>query len=272
MTISEGEKKIYLEKVRQFNRLMAKSIEGPDCIDERVCDGRCCYIHIDVPKFLAEYHVEQGNARMEDFIRGNVFSFQLAVTDDKAKCVFFDENLNGCALHSTEMKPPQCWIYPTGFSNEPGIEKKFDENGKIKCKTADGWWIMDEYAVKQAEKIFKSYVEFCRKEAKFENSEDEVLKRLEHIWDLFRQTPPQTVAGLRDSWDSFKILQAEGMSLRMKKYCNEIKGKEEKRYFKCEHACRSVSSLITERIKERLPQYIEKVGFKRDYTLQELDL
>ena len=101
--------------VKRFNALMNSAIDGPNCLD--MCHGDCCSIRINVPKILANEFINLGYANKEDFIRSDVFSFKLRFDEKKGKCFLFDKNINGCSVHNSGIKPPQCWIYPTNFSN-----------------------------------------------------------------------------------------------------------------------------------------------------------
>ena len=168
-----------LKKVNQYNLLMKNAIEGPNCINPKICLADCCHIMIDVPKFLAEYYTENDLATKEDFSRGDLFSFKINVTPANSKCVFYDKELNGCSLHSTMHKPPQCWIYPTGFSNDPGEEKSFADDGTIKCKKASGWKIIDVTKTKEAKRIFDDYVAYCENEFAQETVKERIKERLE---------------------------------------------------------------------------------------------
>ena len=123
----------FWEVVKRFNSLMKSAIDGPNCLD--VCYGDCCSIRINVPKILANEYIDKGYASKDDFIRSDVFSFKLRFDEEKAKCFLYDKNINGCLVHASGIKPPQCWIYPTKFANP--------ENKEISCKKASGWKIID---------------------------------------------------------------------------------------------------------------------------------
>jgi hypothetical protein len=70
---------------------MASAIQGPNCIDEKICHGDCCHIHIDIPRILANYYIEHNLAIKENFIRGEIFSFNWQF-DLKILNVFFMDN------------------------------------------------------------------------------------------------------------------------------------------------------------------------------------
>jgi len=134
--------------VKEFNILMKSAIIGPDCL--AVCNGDCCSIKINVPKVLAKEYIKRGYASKKDFIRNDIFSFQLRFDDKTGKCFLFDKEIDGCSVHNSGIKPPQCWIYPTNFS--------MPDDKDIRCKKAGGWRIIDPEKAKKAEKLLKYYV------------------------------------------------------------------------------------------------------------------
>ena len=138
---------LFWQIIKKFNYLMKSAIKGPNCTDPSICHGDCCSIKIDVPKILAEEYIKRGYAKKKDFTRSNVFSFQLRFEDKTGKCFLFNKEINGCLVHNTGIKPPQCWIYPTSFSNTFNVE--------IQCKHASGWKIIDSKKTKTAEKLLK---------------------------------------------------------------------------------------------------------------------
>ena len=140
---------------------MSSAIEGPNCLD--VCNADCCSIKIDVPKILAQEYIKKGYATKEDFIRGDVFSFKLRFDDEKGKCFLYNKKINGCLVHNSGIKPPQCWIYPTKFSNP--------DNKEISCKKAKSWRIIDSEKTKEAERLLNYYTFLCQLEAKKELKE-----------------------------------------------------------------------------------------------------
>ena len=109
----------FWQVVRRFNNLMSSAIEGPNCIF--VCHGDCCSIKINVPKILAQEYIKKGDATKDDFIRGDIFSFKLRFDDLKGKCFLYNKKINGCLVHNSGIKPPQCWIYPTKFFNPDNL-------------------------------------------------------------------------------------------------------------------------------------------------------
>jgi len=260
-----------LDAVKQFNNIMSTSISGPNCIDPSICHSDCCHIQIDVPLILIQYYLKNNIAQKEDFVRGDVFSFKIAVNSSNSKCVFYDKNINGCKLHTTGMKPPQCWIYPTGFSNQPGESKQFAEDGTIKCKRASGWWIQNKGKTEEASEILKEYVRFCEQEFREQNNEENIEKRLDSIEEKFTQFKPTEVAGILDGFDNFQPLTADGVSLKIKRLCEQVEdAKHGCDPMNCANICSKISHKITSGLKSQILQCIERQGAKDRYSFYEL--
>lgn len=257
--------------IREFNSLMASAIQGPNCIDEKICHGDCCHIHIDIPKILAEYYIDNKLATKDDFIRGEIFAFALAVRPENSKCVFYDKQLNGCLLHSSGMKPPQCWIYPTGFNNEIGEEKQFADDGTIKCKRSSGWWVKDTDKTKKAHQLLQDYIKYSEHELLEENSQSKIKERFNSLRVSFSKTAPKKIAGLVDQWDHFSPLYAEGTCLKLKRYCDRINHKDQQCIFlECNKVCDDVLNHLVEDLEKEIIEYIKKNGPKQTYSFYDL--
>ena len=249
-----------LELVRDFNTLVKDAISGPNCIDPNVCHGDCCFIHIDVPRALAQFYINQDWASADDFKRGSTFSFEIKVDLEKLRCVFFSKEINGCSLHTTGMKPPQCWVYPTGLDPEKSVSK---------CKKADGWAIEDPESIKKAKIKLNEYVSLCRAEAQDENSPENIQKRLEAIPpESFDSISPSNIAGVEDTWDKFRVLIGEGYNLGARSFCSEIDCSFE--YFECPKICQPLKNKLLKFLSETIPKFINSNGFKSQYTFLEL--
>jgi len=253
--------------IRNYNTVMNEAVVGPNCIDSNICRGDCCSIKIDVPKILAKEYIEKGYAVNEDFVRSNVFSFQLRFDEKTGKCFLFDKILNGCKVHNSGIKPPQCWIYPTKFSNH--------KNKEISCKRAKGWKIVDFEKTRKAKELLQKYIFLCKLEAKkelkkinkrigktnFKNSE----KIVENLRKDLMNLPPSRVAGFRDSWNSFKILSAEGLSLQVKKFClnaNKNCHYLSNNFLECKNICEKVANNLIFFLHEHLYNYLKKEGLE----------
>lgn len=242
--------------IENFNKLMKAAIKGPDCTNPLNCRGDCCSIKIDVPKILAEEFIKRNYATNDDFIRSDIFAFELRFDEKTGKCFLFDTKLNGCLVHNSEIKPPQCWIYPTNFSNP--------ENTTIKCKKLSGWEILDPIKALKAEKLLEEYNFLCIMEARKEMKA--INKRLNNDYMLkqsIKSIAPSKLGGFIDKWDNLDILQAEGFSLQMKKFC--LKYNTECSYLpgdfmECKLICNKITNLLTIYIRQELPNYIKKNG------------
>jgi Fe-S-cluster containining protein len=234
---------------------MKEAVIGPNCIE--VCNADCCSIKIDVPKILAQEYIKQGYATKNDFIRGNIFSFQLRFDDTKGKCFLFDKKINGCSVHNSGIKPPQCWIYPTKFSNP--------ENKDISCKKAAGWKVNDLDKAKKAEKLLQYYIFLCQLEAKKEVKA--ILARINseqcetNLKCLLKQTSPSQLAGIKDTWDCISILYAQGISLQLKKICQKVKHDCKyiisRNFLECHSICEKVSNKLVDFLQQTLFNYVK---------------
>jgi len=244
---------------------MKSAIEGPNCIDPQICRGNCCSIKIDVPKILAEEYIKRGYANRRDFIRSNIFTFQLRFNEKTGKCFLFDKEINGCSIHKSGIKPPQCWIYPTGFSNP--------NNNEISCKKSSGWKIINIAKAKEAEKLLQKYIFLCNIEAKKElrlirerlgyidnrNSKFKLKLLKEELMSI----APSHLGGFKDFWDRITILSAEGLSLQMKKFCflyNENCKHLVDNFLDCTIICEVVADKLIEFLIENLYPYIKEKG------------
>ncbi|MHA1669489.1 MAG: YkgJ family cysteine cluster protein [Promethearchaeota archaeon] len=263
--------------VKKFNTLMKEAIEGPNCTNPNLCKGDCCSIKIDVPKVLAEEYINKSLATKADFIRSNIFSFHLRFDEKTGKCFFFDKQINGCKVHDSGIKPPQCWIYPTNFSN-PRYES-------ISCKKLPGWKIKKPAKALEAEKLFKKYVFLCQLEARKElvniikrigiKDQKESLILIEDLKNKIKSIPPSSIGGFKDGWDHFEILSAEGLSFQMRKFCLQVNAECKylpNDYFECKHTCNVVALEIIKFLQENLLKFVKSHGLEVDgkYPLYQL--
>ena len=246
----------FWQVVKKFNTLMKYAIEGPNCIS--ICHGDCCSIKIDVPKILAKQYIKQGYAVKDDFIRGDVFSFKLRFDDAKGKCFLYNKEINGCSVHNSGMKPPQCWIYPTNFSNPTQKE--------ISCKKADGWKIINTEKAKEAEELLQYYVFLCKLEAKKEarliNTRLNNSLSENNLKNLLKYTPPSHLSGFKDTWEHISILPAQGLTLQVKKLCEKQNNKCDyilnNNFLECPSICENISKKLVEFLQQKLVNYVKK--------------
>lgn len=249
--------------VREYNTFMQSSIEGPNCIN--VCKGDCCSIKIDIPKVLAEEYVRRGYANKTDFIRSDILSFQLRFDFDTGKCFLFDKKLNGCNVHKSGIKPPQCWIYPTTFSNP--------ENKKISCKKAEGWKITNPKNTTLAKDLLEKYIFLSQIEAKGELrkiknrlgniTSTNALKKVESLTKKIKELAPIRLGGFVDTWDDFETLSSDGISLQLKKFCSKYNKNCEfipDNFLDCKNICDKISYELVKLLHNELYHYIKRKG------------
>lgn len=257
----------FWKTVKQYNVLMKEAIDGPNCIDENICHGDCCSIKIDVPKILAIEYIKRNNATPNDFIRSNVFSFHLRFDEKTGKCFLFDQKINGCSVHNSGIKPPQCWIYPTNFSNP--------ENRDIKCKKISGWKIIDDKKAKTAEKLLREYIDFSMNEAIGELNKISERINENNLKMQIIDIAPSKIGGFKDTWDQIKILPADGYSLQMKKFCNKYNEQCEilqDNFIECKKTCDIIASKLIDFLNKYLIKYVKEneLDIDGDYPLFKL--
>jgi len=266
---------LFWKLVKEYNNLMKTAIIGPNCIDPNVCKGDCCSIMINVPKVLAIEYIKRGFANKKDFLRTDVLSFKLRFDEDEGKCFLFSKSINGCSVHSSGIKPPQCWIYPTTFSNP--------QNKEINCKRAAGWKIVDKNKVRHAQEILNKYIFLCQLEAKKElkDLENRMGKgkgstgNLNSLKKRIEKVAPSHLGGFKDTWDKIKILSSEGFSLQMKKFCERYNNNCNflpDDFLECNNICDKVSIKLIEFLHNNLLSYIKEKGpdTDGDYSLFKL--
>ncbi|MHA2050915.1 MAG: hypothetical protein ACW986_14985 [Promethearchaeota archaeon] len=230
---------------------MKSAIEGPNCVN--LCKGDCCSIKIDIPKVLAEEYIRKGYAEKTDFTRSDVFSFKLRFNETTGKCFLFDKLVNGCLVHHSSIKPPQCFIYPTNFS--------LPDQEEVSCKRLSGWKIIDPVKTQEAEELLKYYIFLCKLEARREirNLKGRLSNSLKSgtLNNLLQNTAPSSIAGVKDTWDSISLLSSEGFSLQLKKLCAEYNQECGLNFIKCDAICPEVSQGILEYLQGKLYRYVK---------------
>ncbi|HMF32923.1 MAG TPA: hypothetical protein VKK79_15985 [Candidatus Lokiarchaeia archaeon] len=238
----------FLDVIREYNALMRDNTTGPNCVDPTQCRGDCCSIMIDIPRVLAELYVEQGWLSPGNLRRGGPFAFRLGVSARTAKCVFFDHDLNGCRAHFTCFKPPQCWIYPTGF--DAGVKT---------CKKGYEWDIVDPAAAREAEILLEKY-----KTLSLEEVEGEV-PLLKASWVKIEQTlratlgnlPPRKFVGMTWGYTGLGVADAEGISLQARSACLQTVPDCPQDFIECERMCPAVIEWVLEQYAPKLDLFFQ---------------
>ncbi|MCF2140824.1 MAG: hypothetical protein K9W44_12280 [Candidatus Lokiarchaeota archaeon] len=248
-----------IELLQKFNNKIQGVIEGPNCIDPTICHGDCCFVHLDVPKALVDFYISHGLAKKSDFKRGNMFAFEVNMDLNTLKCPFFSKKINGCKVHFSGVKIPQCWVYPTGLD---------PNNVEYSCKRVSGWKITKPVDALEGNRILESYILKCKQEAEKEHSVNEVLKRLKNLhFDELLSFAPAHLSGIKDDWDNFKWNISESWNLALKPYCESIPCEYE--YFECIHICETLRQKIQDRLTDQVKIYIKQNGYKPNLLFSE---
>ncbi|MHA1673888.1 MAG: hypothetical protein ACTSYI_09685 [Promethearchaeota archaeon] len=241
-----------IELLKQFNQAIPNAISGPNCVDPEVCNGDCCFVHLDVPRALVQHYIDHGWATLDHFRRGITFAFEPIMDLNTLKCPFFDTKINGCGLHFSGVKIPQCWVYPTGLDPE-------DVN--TTCKRAEGWSIVDSSRANSAQQILSEYMELCKQEATYEQSLNQIIKRLKKMDpNTFSNLKPTQLAGIQDGWDKWGAIVEEGWQLGLHTLCNKIECSFS--YFDCPGVCKELNSKIFQLLKDLVPDFVRSRGYK----------
>jgi Fe-S-cluster containining protein len=235
--------------IQRYNALVRDNTTGPNCVDPAQCRGDCCSIMIDVPRVLVDLYVDQGWITSAELRRGGPFAFRLGVSDQTAKCVFFDPRLNGCRVHFTGFKPPQCWIYPTGFAK-----------GEKICKKGYTWDLIDGDKAVKAEQLLEEYKAFSLEEVQGE------VARLKAGWaksrpalsNKLKSIPPARFLGMTWVRDGLQPLDAAGYSLQIKGICESSGGTCAKDFMECGAMCELVVEAILSRYENRLDLFYQR--------------
>lgn len=238
---------------------MKSAIEGPNCLDKTVCKGDCCSIKIDIPKVLAEKLIEIGLASKDNFERGEIYAFNIKLNKDSTRCVFYDKELNGCSLHQSRFKPPQCWIYPTGFFPN-----------KTDCIHYNNWRIADTKATSEASEILARFDEYCKLEFQNEFSKENIARRLSKFKDSIESTKlkPKQISGFMDGWQSFSLYSEDDFNISISTLCREIHCQQE--FGQCGEICKELKEKLIRIAETMIPKIIETKGPQSVYPLSDL--
>ncbi|GAB4321954.1 MAG: hypothetical protein Kow0069_26490 [Promethearchaeota archaeon] len=232
-----------LSLVRLFNRQMRQGVRGPSCVGATRCPDDCCSIHVDVPRPLVAALAATGELDLErGVVRAGPFGHQLGVDASRVKCVLHDPETGGCRVHFSGLKPPQCFLYPTGFSRGPKP-----------CKVGRRWTFPDTGLRKAANLTFQRYLALCLEWGDRERSRLaaglQVPGRGEtaELQGKVAVLPPRMVAGLRLTSAGLVPLMAEGTSLSVRRFCattSEGTCGSTGEFLSCRRTCAPVASAV----------------------------
>jgi Fe-S-cluster containining protein len=237
-----------LDVIQKYNAHMRGNTTGPNCVDPNQCRGDCCSIMIDIPRVLAELYVSQEWLEPGQLRRGGPFAFRLGVSPETAKCVFFDPEVNGCRVHFTGFKPPQCWIYPVGFTS-----------GVKTCKKGYDWDIIDPEKACVAENLLEDYKEFSLEEARHEVEllEASFAEKDQFLRNALVSLPPRKFVGFSWGYSGLEVADAGGNSLQLKSTCEVFVPDCPRDFIKCPHLCTPLVDTIIGRYAQNLGRYYQ---------------
>jgi hypothetical protein len=235
-------------------------MHGPSCITRETCQGACCTENIDVPQALVKYYCKYGWASSSDFFRGGIFAFQIQVSSITHRCIFFDLQLNGCRLHQTHLKPPQCALYPLKHTETSAI-----------CRMNYSVTI-DSSKEEELHSLFKQYHHCCA---------GEWHNRLSHLrfnWDFKRKFPlqlekvrPSRLLGVQVHKDTCEPLITDNFSWSALSFCDQIQCVHvTQAYFSCEKICPRMAQLMTQVLRHQIMQFNALYGKMEYYTIEQL--
>jgi Fe-S-cluster containining protein len=203
---------------------------------------------IDIPRVLAELFVTQGWLQPCQLRRGGPFAFRLGVSPETAKCVFFSPQINGCRIHFTGFKPPQCWIYPTGFS--AGVKT---------CKKGYDWDIVDPQKARAAENLLEDYKAFSLEEVRHEIEllEASFAEEDQFLRNALASLPPRKFVGLSWGYSGLEVADAGGNSLQIKSTCEAVVPDCPRDFMECPHLCSPLVDTIIALYAQNLGRYYQ---------------
>nr|MDO8084036.1 hypothetical protein [Candidatus Sigynarchaeum springense] len=256
------EERDVFELIAAFNHAMLGNVEGPNCTDRSICNDNCCSIMIDIPHLLATRYIEQGRLGTGDVRRGDVFAWKLNVRHDTNRCAFFSPAFYGCQIYVDDLntRPPQCAVYPAGYSTGAG-----------KCKSGAGpWFVKDKATGAACERLMVAYTRYCldERDRMKRGLVDSIQVALEgHFARMLGQLKPSSVAGIKETWDGFEPLLAEGRSLSFKQFCLPCCPTG---FFECKQVCTAACDRLLDFLNRTMPVFIARHDMKEEYTFMEL--
>ncbi|MBN2152817.1 MAG: hypothetical protein JW839_15305 [Candidatus Lokiarchaeota archaeon] len=257
--LEEGEA---LKLIATFNHEMLGNVEGPDCTDRSVCTDNCCSIMIDIPQLLARRYIERAMLGPGDVRRGDVFAWKLNVRQETNRCAFYSPSLHGCRIYVDDLdaRPPQCAVYPAGYTA-----------GAAACKAGAGPWLVKDGATGAAcESLMGVFKRYCLAER--DRLKHDLVRSIAGALEgrfmlLLGGVSPSSVSGVKETWDGFEPLPAEGRSFSFKQFCDPGCGTA---FLECEEACAPACNRLLGFLKRAMPAFIARRDMKEEYTFMEL--
>ncbi len=246
-----------LNLVKQINRNATALGEGPNCLDPSFCTAKCCYTSPDLPKTLVNHYIGENWATIDQFELSNTLEFRIKLNPGTKRCVFYDPKLNGCLIHTTDMKPPQCTLYPFN-----------EQETKHICRN-NYEFIFDTAEMNSLMRIFDEYYDLAKNEFRENNTEAKIRTKLEaQILPILKTHKPSEIEGIREDASGFHIHSSLKLSYEGVEYCNAISC--EYYYEDCPKVCNSFLDRVIEDLISIIFSRKNKHQITDEYRLRSL--
>lgn len=256
--MSDSIEKELVEICRQINQLALGTIKGPECIKLDICDAKCCKITPDIPMALVKEYIRLFCANKEDFTKSNTLVARIKLNPSTNRCIFYNQGLNGCSLHSLQLKPPQCVIYPVKLDNK-----------EHRCKKGFPHEVSDEKLI-QINALFDNFFRLAREEySRLRKKENWICNFNDIFLEALKFTPPSKIVGFKDLLGEICTITSQNYALEVINYCNEHPC--ERVYEECQGVCDVVGRRILDDFILLYDYYNEKEDSRDEFYLANLE-
>lgn len=258
LALSDNSKKELVEFCRQINQLGLDAIKGPDCIRNDVCNAKCCKITPDVPMALVNEYIRLDYGKKEYFTKSNAFVARIKLNPSTNRCMFYNPAVNGCNLHSHQLKPPQCVLYPVKL----GIKEHF-------CKKGLSHEIANE-KLTQMNELFNKFFCLAREEYSLLRKKENWVRMFDDVFlKALKATPPSKIVGFKDFLGEISPITSQNYTLEVINYCNEHPC--ERVYERCHYVCDVVAQRILDDLIFLYDYYNEIEDSRDEFYLANLE-
>ncbi len=256
-----------LEVISKIHQICKFSLTGPDCVDRQICDGACCRTSPDIPPVLATRLVNLGLAQEEDFVPSDFLPFRVRITADTSRCALFDPGINGCKVHFTPLKPPQCWVYPLqlddNFHTPHPSHILYTPNISHTCRKGYQFFV-DPQKLGGIRELLECYKDLTLDDVKKYQSHDSISRRVQsNLRPQLSDLSISSFLGVRVTVTGFKLLRSSGTNFLWADFCT---------LFKCEtdySCCRSPCPKIQDTICDLVINLLH-LGYQSPVSVNEI--
>ena len=200
-----------LDLIQLINSRARTLTKGPDCLDPRMCNAKCCYTTPDLPKTLVDHYIQKKWMTINQCELSNTMEYRLKLNSETRRCTFYDLHLNGCLIHATEMKPPQCTLYP--FK---------ERESKHICRNQQEFFF-DKTQMPSLMQAFDTYFNLAEQEFKENASPTNIRKKLQQeILPTLKTHKPTEIEGMQENTAGFHVHFSTNRSYEGLDYCDSI--------------------------------------------------